>query len=613
MRRRLTLVFPLVFCLCGALYAQNWSGILDPSRAIDWSQAGVPGGIPTNRTQCGSTINSPGSGDATSTIQNALNSCGSGHFVLLAPGTFVINSFLTIPSNVTLRGSGASQTKLDLRGSGQDSAIRFGTSNASSEWPITSGTKTSITGSPAKGATQIAVSSTSGISTGTMLMLTQANSSFMTEAGHGGTCSWCNGGYGGDSGQVVRVTGVSGNTLTIDPPLYQAYSNSSPTAYIFTRAAVVGAGLEELKLSGNNTGYTVLILMLGAYGSWVKGVENDFADNAHMFMYYDTHCEVRDSFFHDGYNHGPGGTDNQLTVGYKSSANLIINNIFWRQHVSIMFEWGSAGNVVAYNYLDGNYHQTQLSWHQSDIDFHGAHPMYNLLEGNSGNFVQIDDYWGSSSHTTIFRNYARGAHQYIPPMNARGALQTSSAQWEDGGNDFAYDINDLQTYTNLVGVIAGSAHTTSQGYAGIKISPASASNAVCIRFGFDGSNNAPVSNSTTYTTAFLHGVYDCQASTLSWAASLTDHTLPASFFLSSKPSWFGSTPWPPIGPDVTGGSGIGGHAQVIPAQACFNTTTQNGTINTGAFAPSSCYGSGGGGGGGSTDIAPPTNMNATVT
>ena len=31
----------------GVAHAQAWSGILDPTRAIDWSAAGVPGGIPS--------------------------------------------------------------------------------------------------------------------------------------------------------------------------------------------------------------------------------------------------------------------------------------------------------------------------------------------------------------------------------------------------------------------------------------------------------------------------------------------------------------------------------------------------------------------------------------
>ena len=34
----------------------------------------------------------------------------------------------------------------------------------------------------------------------------------------------------------------------------------------------------------------------------------------------------------------------------------------------------------------------------------------------------------------------------------------------------------------------------------------------------------------------------------------TPTSLPASFYLSAKPTWWGSLPWPAIGPDVTGGS-----------------------------------------------------------
>jgi hypothetical protein len=48
-------------------------------------------------------------------------------------------------------------------------------------------------------------------------------------------------------------------------------------------------------------------------------------------------------------------------------------------------------------------------------------------------------------------------------------------------------------------------------------------------------------------------------------------TLPSSFYLPSKPSWFGSVAWPAIGPDVTGGniSGYAGHANKIPARVCY--------------------------------------------
>jgi hypothetical protein len=64
-------------------------------------------------------------------------------------------------------------------------------------------------------------------------------------------------------------------------------------------------------------------------------------------------------------------------------------------------------------------------------------------------------------------------------------------------------------------------------------------------------------------------------------------TLPPSFYLSVRPSWWpASKPWPAIGPDVTGGnvSGLGGHAYTTPAQDCY---AASGTIAN--FNPTTCY------------------------
>src|ERR1019366_1609928 len=72
-----------------------WSGILDPSRAIDWSQAGVIQadgtlGIPNRTAQCGSTIAAyNGTADA---INTAITNCQSGQFVRLGAGTFNLST-----------------------------------------------------------------------------------------------------------------------------------------------------------------------------------------------------------------------------------------------------------------------------------------------------------------------------------------------------------------------------------------------------------------------------------------------------------------------------------------------------------------------------------------
>ena len=56
--------------------APAWSGIIDSSRAIDWSSTGVGAAIVNRTTQCGSTI-AAYSGTA-ATINTAIAACNNG-------------------------------------------------------------------------------------------------------------------------------------------------------------------------------------------------------------------------------------------------------------------------------------------------------------------------------------------------------------------------------------------------------------------------------------------------------------------------------------------------------------------------------------------------------
>jgi hypothetical protein len=62
--------------------------------------------------------------------------------------------------------------------------------------------------------------------------------------------------------------------------------------------------------------------------------------------------------------------------------------------------------------------------------------------------------------------------------------------------------------------------------------------------------------------------------------------IPASFYLPGRPHWFGSVRWPPIGPDVAGGSAdAAGHADKIPARLCYEKTVARGLPSN----PTNCY------------------------
>ena len=142
----------------------------------------------------------------------------------------------------------------------------------------------------------------------------------------------------------MEVVSVNGTSVTLSPPLYNGDTNG-PMAYRFT-AGAHAAGREALKLRANNTGYTTNILISGSAGCWATNIESDFADGDHMRIYWGLRNEVLDNFFHDGFDHGPVGTDNSLVIAHKSSANLVQNNVFYRQQVSVMLE--AAGKVIPY-------------------------------------------------------------------------------------------------------------------------------------------------------------------------------------------------------------------------------------------------------------------------
>jgi hypothetical protein len=122
------------------------------------------------------------------------------------------------------------------------------------------------------------------------------------------------------------------------------------------------------------------------------------------------------------------------------------------------------------------------------------------------------------------------------------------------------------------------------------------------------------------TTLMRWGNYDVVNNAVRWVASEvpsglslyanpvpSTQTLPASFFLSAKPSWWASAiPWPAMGPDVTGGnsSGVAGHANMIPAQVCYLNIMggpADGSGNPLTFDAYACYG------GSHGDAVPPSS------
>jgi PST family polysaccharide transporter len=561
--------------------AQAWSGLLKPGQAIDWSHAGV-GGIPPRLSQCASLTPSA----TLEQINSALASCAAGQTVYLGPGTYTVDGTVHVPSNVTLRGAGADKTILNATGHGGGDVISMGSGQVPySPFRILSGASA--------GSTSIEVSNAADIRPGMYLVIAEINNpDFVSTAGSGGNCDWCDGGWTEKGsfarGQIVAVTAKSGKTLAISPGLYSAYTHT-PIGVAFNMAASY-AGVENLQVLANNTGYGANFGLSRCAYCWIKGVESNYADGDHVEVYWGFHDEIRDSYFSNAFLHAAGIHDSDLQIASKTTASLIENNVIERTHAAIMLEWGAAGNVVSYNYTMGEFDSGATNLDIGGIEFHGAHPQYNLLEGNVLTLIDEDAVWGSSSQTSAFRNWVVGTNKICSPTSGRGEVKCSGAYGHYGFQAArAVELVYSDTANNFIGNVVGSVQMqTMKGYnspvaqkQSIEYPAERSYDAVAYGWSFGygstsdegagtgcGGGEPPCHHSGTSTKQFLHGNYNNIGASTAWAAGVT-HELPASFYLDTRPSWWGDLPFPATGPDVNGGSGPGGHSYGNPAQRCY--------------------------------------------
>ncbi len=617
MRRKQLLLLPLVLLSISAyLHAQNANGLISSVRSVDWSQVGIAGGIPNRTTVC-ATLSA---GATVAQINSAIASCPAGGVVSLSAGTYNLTSGIDFAnhSNVTLRGAGADQTFLVFSGhtgcQGQESDICV--RSAETNWPGGPINSANWTGGYAKGTTQITLSSTSGIIPGTtVLALDQLNDSsdsggvFVCETQ--GTCSQ-EGPAGAErsnraQSQLVLATAVSGSTVTISPGLDMPNwrSSQSPGAWWGNTVATMD-GIENLSMDHTNSGSSSGITFSNAYKCWVKGVRSVQADRNHVWIYTSARIVVRDSYFYGTQN---AASESYGIEPYASSDNLVENNIFQHVATPMQVNGSASGTVFGYNFTINNYYGTSPGWMIAGNSLHAAGVDNLLFEGNEANALIGDNIHGTHNFITAFRN------QYLG--------------WESGKTA---QTNALQIYAgvrflNVIGNVLGKQGYHKQ-YQDLAPSGSNSDSSI-YTLGWSGneggSGSAGPNDPLVASTMLRWGNFDVVNNAAEWNSSEVpssaaqypsavpaNQTLPPSFYLAAKPSWWGSMPWPAVGPDVTGGSDSTGHVYANPAQVCYagNGGPTDGTGSVLSFNADNCYGSGSSGPPPAAP-APPTNLTAT--
>jgi hypothetical protein len=598
---------------------------------IDWTQTGLPSGPPdATWTQCGSTINAStfgnGSTDATFAINAAIAACSANTFALLGPGTFLFNSAaagnpqLNISkSNVVLRGSGASSTILNSTGTnGTGSSNNAGWIVLGNDADPSVSNDVAITSGATAGSSSIVVASATNFAVGKLAVITELNDTSYVSApppsptpGDSGGCTYCDMLWGGtrDRSQIVEITSVSGTTIGISPPLYTAYT-LTPHALPFS--ATKNSGIENLQIVGNQTHSTTNNAQLTIYGCqycWVKGVEFNYPDGDYLETYWTFRSDILNNYMTNGFNRSSGTNNLAIHVSGKTSASRVYNNIIERAVVALEYDIGAAGNVFAYNYATGDFNAPTNS-NPPSFYSHSAHDQFNLLEGNIAGLNMFDVLHGSGSEQTSFRNWWQGTSFVCSPNNnptTRGAVTCGSGFWAPSFTVGEF-IGSLMPSVNMIGDVVGSAVQTGLGNIGaavIKWNTTNVfSNSYGMSFGYSSAGDTGSSSfdsTNAFNTSFVHGLYNNVDGSTTWASGVT-RSLPSSLYLSGKPSWWGSTPWPAIGPDITGGAlpagqgagaSPGGHVNTIPAMQCFYGTmggVEGGAGSPRTFNPVTCYG-----------------------
>jgi hypothetical protein len=276
--------------------------------------------------------------------------------------------------------------------------------------------------------------------------------------------------------------------------------------------------------------------------------------------------EIRDSHIHTGSNPTPGGGGYAISLAAGSSEILIENNISRDANKVMVVRAAGAGSVVAYNYMDDGWISYQPAWQEIGLNAsHMAGSHHVLFEGNYGFNMDNDYTHGSSQYITYFRNYSTGQRGSWtgPDTNSRTA----------GVSSWAKAVSFIGNVMGRPGQMSGWRYADS-------MMGCDAAGSNCVggvsgqwggatgniwQVGYDATNQwSQQAEIGALSTVIRDGNYDFLTNRQKWHNTPAGFSIPNSMYLTAKPAFFGSNPWPWTDPST-------GAVNVLPAKQRFDT------------------------------------------
>jgi len=475
--------------------------------------------------------------DDTSAFTAARDACPPGQYVDVpaASVAWKITSTIAVHASVTFHSDNPTNSRIHAAtGTGQ--AFLFGNDTTrQANVPVSSGYT--------RGSQQLTLSSVVGVSVGNIFRFLQTDD----------PAEWFGGGEGPvpHQCQMSIITNITGNVVKFTEPIFYAGYNAtfSPYMDVFT-AQNTNSGLDGIFIDYEGTAENPVLAYV-TEGFYMTNCIITNAPHAEVAVLDSHNFNIQGNYmaFHQAYD---SNARYGVQIGEYSTVGLVENNVLQGHNAGVIIQGGANGIIVSYNYTDLGFTigSPAANVQAGGYGCHGDLANFNLFEGNIAPYYACDYFWGANRTSTQLRNWWKRVNFY----NVSGSISSpvNTAIFIDSTNYFHNSVGNILGLPNQFGYGSGANPTYCVGYGRLT--------------GSGDVPPGPVNDQLAVNRAFMHGDFDYASATINWSNGVT-HTLPSSYYLASKPSWWcPNMAWPPLGPDVNISSTIT-NAPVTPSQA----------------------------------------------